>query len=309
MNLLEFKQLVKGSVYEEPLAFFKNWMIINYNSFLKSKEIYYETAKHEYEENHINYATEDIINMNYYDEVYPNLKFQWDYFSFYGATEIYSKMGWALDDNIEKINIEHHEETDSLYIDYGASEIFSKINDASKDVAEFFYAIVLLKNFIIDTQNREGLYILKEKILEGIHEFRLLDLASQIVKNNDVFVAMSFSKDMQPTREAIKEILTELKYNPVFIDEKQHNNLIPEEIFLEINKSHFVIADLTQQKGGVYLEAGYAMAKKKNVIFLCASKEKNKIHFDIKQINTIFWKDTYDLKKLLKTRIQATIQN
>ena len=86
---------------------------------------------------------------------------------------------------------------------------------------------------------------------------------------------------------------------------KEHNNQIVPEIFKEIDDSEFVIADLTGHRGGVYYEAGYAMAKEKTVILSCRDGENT--HFDVAQINTIYWQNEDDLFERLIRRIKATV--
>ena len=46
-------------------------------------------------------------------------------------------------------------------------------------------------------------------------------------------------------------------------------------------------------RGGVYWEAGFAYGLNKPVIHTCKDDEKSRrrIHFDVDQYNTIFWKD------------------
>ncbi len=96
--------------------------------------------------------------------------------------------------------------------------------------------------------------------------------------------------------------------NTILIDEKEYNTQITSEICKEIKESRFVVADLTQQRGGVYYEAGYALGMGKDVIFCCDEADSQNIHFDVAQINTIYWKDTEDLYSKLKERIQATME-
>ena len=55
-----------------------------------------------------------------------------------------------------------------------------------------------------------------------------------------------------------------------------------------------------------YYEAGYAVAKGKDLILCC--KDGENPHFDVAQINTIFWKDEQSLKDKLVRRIRATIR-
>jgi hypothetical protein len=57
----------------------------------------------------------------------------------------------------------------------------------------------------------------------------------------------------------------------------------------------------------VYFEAGYAMPLGLPVIWLCQEDDKNRVHFDTRQYNHIFWKDIEDLRTQLRNRILATI--
>jgi len=124
---------------------------------------------------------------------------------------------------------------------------------------------------------------------------------------NSVFVAMSFDESLLEVRDVISEVITHEGFSPILIDSKEHNNQIVPEIFNEIDKSKFVIADLTHHKTGVYYEAGYAKGKEKEVIFTCRKDEFEKRHFDVAQTNTIVWDTTSDLKERLIRRIDAMI--
>lgn len=120
-----------------------------------------------------------------------------------------------------------------------------------------------------------------------------------------VFVAMSFDKSVKEIRETICRVISSEGFKPILIDAKEHNNHIVPEIFYEIDQAEFVIADLTQQRAGVYFEAGYAKGKGKEVIITCSKEELENRHFDVEQLNTIFWEDNYDLSKRLSKRIEA----
>ena len=122
------------------------------------------------------------------------------------------------------------------------------------------------------------------------------------------FIAMWFNPKMSPARSAIKNAIEDTKfYTPRIIDEKQFNGDIPEEISIEISKSKFLVADLTGQRGGVYFEAGYAIAKKIPVIFTCKEAPEEKVHFDINHNNIIFWTNENELYTKLLDRIKGTI--
>lgn len=138
---------------------------------------------------------------------------------------------------------------------------------------------------------------------------RIDNLQKNSSKNTkNVFVAMSFAPEMTDIREAIKLAISDCGYIPRIMDEIEHNHQIVPEMLYEIRESRFVIAELTGHNNGAYFEAGYALGYGKDVIQVC---EKSKFgedgHFDVKQVNTVMWETTEDLRKKLVARIKATI--
>lgn len=123
--------------------------------------------------------------------------------------------------------------------------------------------------------------------------------------NKKVFIAMWFDESMNKAKGQIKAAIRSCGYEPMIMDDKEYNNQIVPEIFKEIEDSKFVVADLTGHRGGVYYEAGYAVAKNKELILCC--KKGEDIHFDVAQINTIFWENEQQLHARLAKRIKATI--
>lgn len=120
-----------------------------------------------------------------------------------------------------------------------------------------------------------------------------------------VFVAMSFNEELKELRKQLCIVIEANGFKPVIIDSKEHNNQIVPEIFYEIERAEFVIADLTHHKAGVYYEAGYAKGVGKQVIFTCRKDEFEKRHFDVAQTNTIVWESEYELNRKLSSRIEA----
>ena len=121
-----------------------------------------------------------------------------------------------------------------------------------------------------------------------------------------IFIAMKF-KNMHSVYDAIYNAIDDAKFIPLRIDKKEHINQISNEIQYEITQSGLVVADVTGQNQGVYFEAGYAMGLNIPVIWTCNIEEEKVVHFDIRQYNTIFWKDENDLRERLKKRITAVM--
>jgi hypothetical protein len=130
------------------------------------------------------------------------------------------------------------------------------------------------------------------------------------------FVAMSFSKDgnygdllRRAFDEAIKPAIEDdAGYKEaVRVDRKDFLGDIVYEIVARIKESRFVVADVTEQKNGVYFEAGFAMGMGLPVIWMCHNGDIKNAHFDTRNLSHIEWDDPIELRKSLANRILATI--
>jgi nucleoside 2-deoxyribosyltransferase len=124
------------------------------------------------------------------------------------------------------------------------------------------------------------------------------------------FVAMWFDPQMDAIwKEGLKPAVEDAGYEPIRLDETEHNNKICDEIIAKIRRARFVVADFTGQSSGVYYEAGFAAGLGIPVIFTCRQREvgHEDLHFDVRQFNTIDWTEAADLRSKLTARISATI--
>ena len=137
------------------------------------------------------------------------------------------------------------------------------------------------------------------------------------------FVAMWFSSEMKDIYDSAIKPAIEYDgspYKAFRVDTYEHNNDITDEIIAGIQKSAFVVADMSGNRGGVYYEAGYARGIGKPVIYTCQKEwfegekdmegnvTKEKIHFDINHLNIIVWTTAEELRTKLTNRIKATIK-
>lgn len=86
-----------------------------------------------------------------------------------------------------------------------------------------------------------------------------------------------------------------------------HVDRIDTKIITEIKNSRFIVADVTEQKHGVYFEAGYALGLGLPVIWCVCKDHLPNVHFDTRQYNHIVWESEYDLKEQLYNFICAII--
>jgi len=145
------------------------------------------------------------------------------------------------------------------------------------------------------------------------------DFLSQINKNPDSqigFCAMWFDSSVSHLWDkAIEPAIGNAGYQPLRIDQKEHVNRIDDEIFADIRRSRFVVADFTHGdkgvRGGVYFEAGFAQGLGLPVIWTCRKDilSEDKLHFDIRQYNFLEWTDDNldDFKDRLQKRIEAIL--
>ena len=132
------------------------------------------------------------------------------------------------------------------------------------------------------------------------------------IESSQVFVAMWFDEQMdEPYDKGIRLGIEDVGYSAMRIDQKEHVNKIDDEIIAEIRRSRFLVADFTQgqdgARGGVYFEAGFAFGLGIPVIYTCRKDMIEKLAFDTRQYNHIFWECNEDLRRSLGNRIAATI--
>jgi nucleoside 2-deoxyribosyltransferase len=120
---------------------------------------------------------------------------------------------------------------------------------------------------------------------------------------------MWFDESMNDAWLVIDKGIRVAGYEPLRIDQKQHNNKIDDEIMAAIRRSKFVVADFTKQRGGVYFEAGFAKGLGLEVIWLCRKDEIDEVDFDTRQYSHIVWEadKLTELSAALKNRVEATI--
>lgn len=117
---------------------------------------------------------------------------------------------------------------------------------------------------------------------------------------NQVFMAMSFSTRMgRAFSEGIKPALTGAGYRAYRVDRDPHIQRIDAKIEHEIRNSALVVADVTEQRQGVYYEAGFAKGLGLPVIWTVSEEEKGKLHFDTRQYKHIIWTDEAELQEEL----------
>jgi nucleoside 2-deoxyribosyltransferase len=131
---------------------------------------------------------------------------------------------------------------------------------------------------------------------------------SQAVFLTQAFVAMSFDPALDPVWEAgIRPAIERAGYKAHRVDQEPHIDRIDAKIIADIKDSLFVVADVTQQKQGVYFEAGFAQGLNRPVIWTVREDDLSNVHFDTRQYSHILWTEPADLQEKLFNTICAVI--
>lgn len=173
-----------------------------------------------------------------------------------------------------------------------------------------FYVQVLDNDGLIVSENNYDGFCIQFKItFKGLN--RIFESLENGKNSNNCFIAMSFGNGMTEIRIAIKEAVGDTGFNPLLIDEihVESEQTINDGIIANIKKSRFCIADFTQQKDGVYFEAGYALGRGLKVIYTCSEKDFKETHFDTNHFPHIIYNTTEELKKRLIDKIEAWIKD
>lgn len=177
----------------------------------------------------------------------------------------------------------------------------------SQNRDEFLYLLRLIREMDYIEIDSGSIYRLKPDGWKRLSQIKTVKRDS-----NTAFVAMWFNKQMDEFYEnGFSKALNDTGYNPIRIDLTEHNDKICDRIIAEIRKSGLLIADFTENRGGVYFEAGFALGLGIPVIWTCQKEffDKNEMHFDTRQYNHIIWESSDDLYEKLKNRIEATLPN
>ncbi len=126
--------------------------------------------------------------------------------------------------------------------------------------------------------------------------------------SDQAFVAMSFSPEFKSAWEnAIKPAIQRAGYKAYRVDSQPHSDRIDTKIMTEIKNSRFLLADVTEQKQGVYFEAGYALGLSIPVIWSCRKDDISNVHFDTRQYNHILWENEKELEEVIYNFVCAII--
>jgi predicted RNA-binding Zn-ribbon protein involved in translation (DUF1610 family) len=212
----------------------------------------------------------------------------------------------SLQNKIGLTSINEFDQTDQLNLEVeswlcGNNEYLESLKILEQD------SFITFKNYIDDS-------IVNIKLTSKAHNHIELLKKNHKIKNvkDKVFIAMCFDgtqklKDL--SNLGIKPAIIELGFEPIKVNEIKHIELIDNKIIEQIRECRFMVADLTENRGGVYFEAGYAKALDIPVFFTCQNGQINTVHFDVNHYNILEWDNDklIDFKENLKDLVKQVL--
>lgn len=129
----------------------------------------------------------------------------------------------------------------------------------------------------------------------------------QLTDERTVFVIMPFAAEFGDVwKGGIQRAAKEEGFHPIRVDMINRSTNITDDIVASIEKCRLAIVDVTKNNPNVMFELGYAIAKgKKNIII---SQSADFLPFDIRNIRTIVYANTWSGVEDLKGRIQEFLK-
>ena len=129
---------------------------------------------------------------------------------------------------------------------------------------------------------------------------------------NPAFVAMWFGgKERREEMdrlyiEAIEPAIHAAGYHAARADTDEYNDAIMDKVIDDIRKAPFIVADLTENRNGVYYEAGFAKGCGIEVIYCCLRGTET--HFDINGLFQLRYDNCAQLRVSLERRILGSVR-
>lgn len=122
------------------------------------------------------------------------------------------------------------------------------------------------------------------------------------------FVAMAAHESLETAyNDAIAPAIAAAGYDPYLVTGVRHVERIDALIMRELNRSRFVVADVTRQRPNVYFEAGYAIGRGTQVIWTCREDDVDNLHFDTRQFRHLLWDDLEEFREELENVIRVVV--
>lgn len=171
------------------------------------------------------------------------------------------------------------------------AEIFEKERDRFR---QRYSQVVSPEDFDILNQDTEDMKQLAADVVT---------LCERVVTSNTVFTIMSFAEEFRDVYASYAAVCNEAGFTAETTNQADSLERILPRILAGIQRSAFVIADVTEANPNVFYEIGFAAGLGMPVIV--TARKGTRLPFDIADIPVLFWSGQEDLKKQLRKRVSG----
>jgi hypothetical protein len=182
----------------------------------------------------------------------------------------------------------------------GRIQTISKLNELLKELESYQPDDMLVLEELRDDNRR-----IADQLGDDHSSNKITD--RQLANQRSVFVIMPFAAEFTDVwKGGIQKAAEAEGFMPIRVDMINRSTNITDDIVSSIDKCHLAIVDVTNNNPNVMFELGYAIAKnKKNIII---SQSADFLPFDIRNIRTIVYANSWSGVEELKLRIQEFLK-
>lgn len=163
----------------------------------------------------------------------------------------------------------------------------------------------ILESIYLDMYEEEPTFD-RDGITRKIIAYYELEWLDEIMDKGFILMPMADDVEFDKTCKIIKNECEKVDINAIRVDDVHSSAKVDDKVLEHIDDSEYIIVDLTNERPNVYYELGYThgIGKKFENIILIA-KRGTPLHFDIRNMSTIFFEDHRQLKMKLRKRLMA----
>jgi len=214
---------------------------------------------------------------------------------------------WRWDTYIDQArrdaaNPEWPKELDKACIDFATGRLSNFSHTYKSTYTGKTYQPIVYRHLLQKTGGPHGKsYAVTIQMIEtssGETEFLKID-------DNLVFVIAAFNEESEVIYEGIKAAADSVQLNAKRVKDVIGDYRITEQLLNMIRSARLIVCDLSFERPNVYFELGFARGIGKTVITI--ARKAAPIHFDVKDWTCIFYNDSREVERDLRTRFQIEL--